>query len=168
MTHQTDTARERSREATGRFGTQERTAPEVELAAGAPHGTYDVPVDELNGGDTILVDGKAHLVYESFVLGIEPETRVAVTETGDIRLDREERVTIVRTGDEPKPEDADGFAGHCHRCGEAFAEDHNHVTSHIHPRGGTDYDADRDHIPFSYDADAHLTPEPTDDFDLNW
>ena len=149
MTHLTDAAREQSRRIDGRFGAQQRSAPETTLHA--PHGTYDLSPDELNGGDTILIGGHPHLVHSTWVLDIEPETRIAETDSGDIRLDREDDVTIVRTGEEPKPEEHDEFAGYCHQCGEAFAEDHNHLTFHIHPRGGRHYTLDEQHTPYSLD-----------------
>lgn len=150
MTHLTDTTRELSREADGRFGIQEHSAPETELTA--PSGTFEIPADELNAGDTILIDGRRHLVHATWVLDFEPETRIAETDSGDLRLDREDDVTVVRTGDEPKPEENDQFFGYCHSCGEAFAENHNHTTFHIHPRGGRHYALDTDHTPFSLDS----------------
>ena len=151
MTHQTDTAREDSRHANGQFGTQQHSAPEAQLVP-APYGTFSASPDELDAGDIILIEGKAHTVNSSWVLSIEPETRVVETDSGDLRLDREDDVAIVRTGDEPKPEEHDEFAGYCHSCGEAFAEDHNHLTFHIHPRGGKHYSLDADHTPYSLDS----------------
>ena len=145
MTH-TDIAREAARESNGRFGVQEHSSPETEIASVS---TYDIPVDELNVGDTFLHEGEQLTVHESWVLGVEPETRVVATDRGDIRLERESRVDVVRTGNEPTPEDDPDFDGYCHRCGQAFARDVNGVTSHIHPRGGKDYDEDENHTPYA-------------------
>lgn len=156
MTHQTDAAREAARETDGRFGAQPNTVPEIAINPSAPLGTFDIPVDELNAGDTFLIGGEPYLVHETWVLDIEPETRIAETDRGDIRLDREERVDIVRTGSEPNPEDADDFAGYCHRCGQAFARDQYQTTSHIHPRGGRDYNEDENHTPYSLDDAAEM------------
>jgi len=156
MTPKNESWRAQPRETTGEFGEHYRPVAEATLVE-VP--TYDRPVDELNAGDTILIDGKKLTVHETWVLNIEPETRIAATDDGDIRLSRDERVLIVRTGDEPAPEDADGFAGYCHRCGEAFARDHNEVTFHIHPRGGVDYDADENHT--AYELEDWATGEQT-------
>jgi hypothetical protein len=149
MTHLTsplaDALREAARETDGRFGIHERTAPEAAL----PVPTYSIPVDEINEGDTLLIDGVQHPVHESYVLAADPGTRVVATDNDFIHLDRDNRVSVVRTGDEPDPKDADGYVGDCDECGEAFVSSYDNTTSHIHPRGGTDYDADAHHTAYS-------------------
>ena len=145
-----DTARELARHGDGRFGIQEHTAPETQLLA--PHGTYDLSPDELEAGDVVIIEGKAHTVHSTWVLDMEPETRIAETDAGDLRLDREEHVQVARTGAEPDPEDDPEYIGWCHNCGGAVGEDHNHITFHFHVRGGTDHDLDRDHTPYTLDS----------------
>jgi hypothetical protein len=152
MTHLTspiaDALREAARETDGRFGIHERTAPEATL----PVSTYSIPVDEINEGDTLLIDGAQHPVHESYVLGTDPGMRVVATDNDYIRLDRETRVSIVRTGDEPDPKDADGYAGDCDECGEAFASSYDNTASHIHLRVGNDYDANAQDTPYSRES----------------
>lgn len=138
----------RARTADGRFTFDPGHSPDVDVLADHAPATYSVIAEELNAGDTILVDGALHTINETWILSIEPETLVASTDDGDLRFDREDRIDVVRTGDEPNPEDADGYVGACYLCGEPFGEDSSALTFHIHPRGGTDYEADRHHVPY--------------------
>lgn len=155
MTHLThtiaDALRESARESDGRFGFHDLSEPEVHLDSPA---TYEVPVDEINVGDTLLVNGAVHPVIETWADRQDPGIRVVTVGNDYLRLDREDRVKIVRTGDEPLEESHPDFAGYCHRCGQAFMQDPSHITSHIHPRGGRDYDADENHTPYA--LDLHL------------
>mgnify|MGYP003582960075 CR=1 FL=1 len=152
MTTETEAARENARAKDGRFGAQPKTHPEIFLTVpAAPLGTYDIPVDEVNAGDTLLFDGVARHVNETWVSQERPGMRIIATPDGGFELDREARAHVVRTGDEPKPEDHDHFAGYCHVCGQAFSRDPDGATSHIHPRGGRDYNEDEDHTPYTLD-----------------
>ena len=137
--------REASRQQDGRFGGQSHSIPEIVIE----RGSFSVIPDEICGGDTLLVDGQLYLASESWVLSVEPETHIVATDKGYLRLDRETLVSIVRTGDEPDPTDHPDYAGVCMRCGQKLARDHNQSKSHIHPRGGRDYEADANHIAYS-------------------
>ena len=117
--------------------------------AGLGHGTYEKYPDAINSGDVLVHENQLCTVHSTWVLDIEPETRIVETDRGELRFDREEKVLVALTGDEPSPEDHDDYAGACYYCGNPMAETPDGITHHIHPTGGIDYDQDAEHVAVS-------------------